>query len=389
MTKVTNQKAMDHLIAGRVGLLLDHYFFGRLAMHLKFVEKPEIPTLAVDGKHIFYNPDFVLSLSKPLTQSAIIHEIMHCVSEHMLRRNGRDPRVWNIAGDHVINLVIKDAGFQMGNGWLYDPKYRDMSTEHVYDLLMQEKQKQQQSQGRGQGESGQGGEVADGLGDPFDEVLDGAESAGEAAEAALDWKVNVQSAVQMAKQYGKMPKSLQRFMDEIEEPQVPWQAVLQRFINQTSRNDYNWSRPAKRMVAHGFVMPSLHSESMGTLATGIDTSGSIDQPTLNAFGAEITAAFNASHPEKLINIYCDARVAHVDEVDQGYELPPFEAHGGGGTDFRPPFRWLEENDHKPACMIYLTDGYGPFPEEPPEYPVLWCMTTHVVPPWGEHVRIKV
>jgi predicted metal-dependent peptidase len=337
-------------------------------MHLQLVEDLTIPTLAVDGRHIFYNPNWVLQQSARRTQSGFVHEIMHCVCEHHLRRNGREPTRWNYAGDYVINIVIKDAGFELSETWLYDEKYRDMSTEHVYDLLKPEENDKRPT---------------------FDEVLDGATSAGDAAEKALEWEIAVQSAAQMAKAYGKLPKGMERFMEEMGEPQVPWQAVLQRFINQTSRNDYSWSRPSKRMIAHGYIMPSLYSENMGVLATGIDTSGSIDGPTLTAFGSEITAAFNASHPEKLINIYCDAKVAHVDEVDQGSGMPPFKAHGGGGTDFRPPFDWLEEHDVTPACMIYLTDGYGPFPEEQPDYPVLWCMTTHVVPPWGEHVRIKV
>ena len=368
MTKKTNQRALDQLIAARITLLLDHYFFGRLAMHLQLVEDLTIPTLAVDGRHVFYNPTFVQTLSPGLTQSALVHEIMHCVCQHMLRRNNREPRRWNYAGDYVINLVIKDAGFKLGDGWLYDEKYRDMSTEHIYDLLKPEKLDDFQ---------------------PFDEVRDATHTPDEAADIELEWKVNVQAAAQMAKQHGKLPMSMQRFMDEIEEPQVPWQSVLQRFVSQISRNDYSWSRPNKRMVAHGYIMPSLYSESMGVLATGIDTSGSIDGPTLNAFASEIIAAFNAVHPEKLINIYCDARVAHVDEVTQGDAMPPFKAHGGGGTDFRPPFKWLADNDTEPAAFIYLTDGYGPFPDQAPNYPVLWCMTTNVVPPWGEHVRIKV
>lgn len=370
-----NQKALDALIAARITLLLDHYFFGRLAMHLQLVEDYTIPTLAVDGKHMFYNPDWVLAQPASLQQSGFVHEIMHCVCEHFLRQGGRESRRWNRAGDYVINIVIKDAGFKLGEGWLYDEKYRDMSTEHIYDLLTQEDSKSPKPDEAG--------------GDPLDEVRQGATDPSEAADASLEWKVNVQAAVQMAKEHGKLPKGMQRFMDEMEEPQVPWQAVLQRFVTQASRNDYSWQRLSKRMIAHGYCMPSLYSESMGVLADGIDTSGSIDGPTLTAFGAEITAAYHAVHPEKLINIYCDAEVAHVDEIDQGSELPPFEAHGGGGTDFRPPFQWLEDHDIKPAAFIYLTDGYGPFPKEQPDYPVLWCMTTNVVPPWGEHVRIKI
>lgn len=365
-----NKKALDHLIAARVALLLDHYFFGRLAMHLKLVENTKIPTLCVDGKHIFYNPDFVLTLPKDLAQSAFVHEIMHCVSNHTTRRHGRNPKVWNFAGDYMINLVIKEAGFKLGQNWLYDAKYKDMSTEHIYDLLMQDMEQSEKLE-------------------QFDQVVDASESAGETVEMDMEWEINVQQAVAGAKVMGKMPKGMERFVEINEEPQVPWQQVLQRFITEISRNDYSWSRLNKKYVPYGYCLPALHSESMGLLATGIDTSGSIDGPTLAAFGSEITAAFESTHPEKLINIYCDSRVAHVDEIEQGGGLPEFKPHGGGGTDFHPPFQWLEDHDHKPAAFIYLTDGYGPFPSEQPDYPVLWCMTTNVVPPWGEHVRIRI
>ena len=366
---VKNQKALDHLISARITLLLDHYFWGRLAMHLKLVEDPTQPTLAVDGKSIFYNPDFVLGLSPSLTRSAFAHEIMHCVQESFVRRGGRNPRLWNCATDYAINLILKDAGFEIGKEWLLDDKYRDMSAEHIYDLLNQNKNNDDLK--------------------PFDIVLDNPLPSSEDVQTAMEWQVNVQAAAQMARQHGKMPKGMERFMQDMEEPQVPWQAVLQRFVSQTSRNDYSWQRPSKRMIAHGYHMPSLYSESMGLLVAGIDTSGSIDAPTLNAFGSEITAAFNAAHPEKLINIYCDAAVAHVDEIDQGSGLPEFGAHGGGGTDLREIFNWLDEHDHKPAALIVLTDGYTPFPDQAPDYPVLWCMTTKVVAPFGETVRIKI
>lgn len=367
-----NSKAHDKLIAARIALLLDHSFWGELAMFLKLVERPEIPTLAVDGKHIFYNPEFVLGLSTDLTKSAFVHEIGHCMLEHFLRRNGREPRTWNRAGDYVINLMLKDAGFAIGKEWLLDECFRDMSTEHVYDILKQD-----------EGQGGGGGD-----GDAMDEVLDGASSEADAIEKATEWKMAVTNAARKAREQGNLPAGVKRFVEAIENPQVPWREVLQRFVTQTSKNDYTWMRPNRRYIAHGLVMPSLHSENMEVLTCGIDTSGSIDQPTLNAFAAEIIAAFHGAHPEKLVNIYCDAVVAHVDEFEHGDE-PTFAPHGGGGTDLRKIFDHIADSDIKPACLIVLTDGYTPYPDEAPEYPVLWCMTTDQVAPFGDTLRIEV
>jgi predicted metal-dependent peptidase len=39
--------------------------------------------------------------------------------------------------------------------------------------------------------------------------------------------------------------------------------------------------------------------------------------------------------------------------------------------------------------VYLTDGYGAFPDTKPAYPTIWAMTTDEKAPWGDVVRIKV
>ena len=77
----------------------------------------------------------------------------------------------------------------------------------------------------------------------------------------------------------------------------------------------------------------------------------------------------------------------VDVFDRGQALS-FEAVGGGGTDFRPVFDYIKNNSINPACMLYLTDMYGSFPQEAPQYPVLWCATSDIRGPFGDTLRIK-
>ena len=361
-----NKDVFTQLTRARTSLIIDQPFFGELAIRLKLVEREDIPTLAVDGKHIFYNPKFVETLSPALTIAAVGHETGHCVYDHISRRGGRNPRKWNMAGDYVINAMLKDAGFTIGDTWLFNSAYAGMSSDEIYNLLPEQD---------GPSEPG-----------PLDEIMDG--DPNEAETMATEWKIAVVQAAQSAKACGKLPASMQRFVDELVSPKVDWRDQLRRFITEVSKNDYSWARPNRRFIPQGFILPGLYSESMGLLVNGIDTSGSIDQATLTAFGSEIIAARNATDPDGLVNIYCDAHVAHVDTYSRGDEIA-FELHGGGGTDFRPPFAYIEEFGLKPACFVYLTDGYGPFPETPPPYPVLWCMTTDVVPPWGEVVRIEI
>lgn len=368
-----NKEVADQLIRARTALILDHPFFGQLALRLKLVEDSSIPTLCVDGKSVFYNPGFVANLSPALTRSALVHEVGHCVFEHIGQRNGRDPRKWNHAGDYVINAMIKDSGFEIGKGWLYNSAYAGMTTDEIYNLLPED-------DGKGGGQPGPGEP-----GGSLDKMTDGDPSSNEVD--ATDWKIATVQAAATAKAMGKLPASMARFVDEMTTPKVDWRDVLRRFVTETSKNDYTWMRPNRRYASQGINLPTLYSESMGHIAVAIDTSGSIDQATLNAFGAEIKAIVGATRPIKTTVIYCDADVNHVDEFEPNDELH-FDMYGGGGTDFCPPFALLEERGETPVCFVYLTDMYGSFPSDP-GYPVLWCATTDVVGPFGDTVRIEV
>jgi predicted metal-dependent peptidase len=88
---------------------------------------------------------------------------------------------------------------------------------------------------------------------------------------------------------------------------------------------------------------------------------------------------------------CDAAVHSIHEL-QGdcdiYSLKP-ELKGGGGTNFIPAFEKVEELGIRPDCLIFFTDGYGTFPTEPPPYPVVWVMTTDIVAPFGETIKVDL
>lgn len=362
-----NNEVVTQLTRARTGLVLDAPFFGMLALRLQLVEEPKITTAAVDGKHIFYNPEFIAKQSYEETKTLIGHEVMHCVFEHIGRRGDREPRRWNQAGDFVINDVLVDSGFTPIKGWLHNRAYAGMTTDHVYEMLPP-------NDGNG------------GAGDPLDDCQDGAPD--DAAVNNVDWKIATVQAAQAAQAMGKLPGKLARFIDELTNPKVDWRAMLQRFISETSKNDYSWQRPNKRFLGQGFYLPTLHSETMGEIVVAIDTSGSIDQATLNAFGSEIKAIVQTSRPSKTIVIYCDSDVNHVDEFGPNEELH-FEMHGGGGTAFKPVMDYVTENNITPVCLVYLTDLYGDHKFAAPDYPVLWCCTTDVVASFGETIPIEI
>lgn len=354
----------------RLGLIKRQPFFGVLALRLKPVMVPDLnpPTMATDGHNLFFHPKFVEEKDQEYIEFVVAHEVGHCALNHITRRGARSPKRWNYAIDFAVNEMCKDCGLTVPADALYSPAFAGMAAEEIYALLPPD------DEGGWPGKPGQ---------QPVDQHMD-SQDPGLQAELEI---ATIQAA-QAQRGRGELPGSLKRFCPDLTEAKVDWRTVLRRFATDSARDDFSWMRPNRAYMSLGFVMPGLYSESVRDITTVIDTSGSISDEILAAFGGEIGDIRSSCELKLLRSMYCDAAVNHVDEFEQHdhFEVAP---HGGGGTDFRPPFRWLQERDITPTCLIYLTDGYGSFPDSPPPYPVLWVMTTSVVAPWGETVRIEL
>lgn len=366
--------ALDKLTKARAGLILDMPFFGALALRLTLREAAGLPTAATDGRQLKYNPTFVNALSLTETKGLVAHEIMHCASHHHLRRDGRDVKRWNVACDHAINSILTKAGVTLPKGALNDPAFAGMSAEAIYSRVADQ-----------QGSSNDPG----GCGGIEDATNSEGKPAGEAEiqRQTAEWKIASAQAAQTARAMGAMPAELDRLVKEIVEAKIDWRETLRRFIQQTARNDYRWSPPNRRHVHAGLYLPSLRSETIGDIVVAVDTSGSINANVLAQFAGEVNAILE-EYDTVCEVIYCDARVQAVETFCR--EDLPFVLHarGGGGTDFRPAFKYVDDRANTPACLVYLTDMEGTFPAGEPAYPILWVSTSTVDrAPFGEVVKI--
>jgi predicted metal-dependent peptidase len=151
------------------------------------------------------------------------------------------------------------------------------------------------------------------------------------------------------------------------------------------KDDYSWTRPNPRYLATGFILPSLHSQRLGKIAVAIDTSGSIDKPLLDKFLSELETLIHECRPIGVTLIDCDTAIGQVRECDPLDPLPR-DFSGGGGTDFRPVFKLLEQDP--PVALVYFTDLDGTFPDMEPSYPVLWAAyNTSKTAPFGATIKI--
>lgn len=161
-------------------------------------EDESIPTLCVNGVSVWVNPKFWDQLSREQKLTAIVHEVFHKMLLHMTRRGGRDPWLWNLAGDHLINNRLVAMKFEpLTNmvidgkkwSWVCDPKYADpkWTTESIYDDLVKEAEAKNPSP-KGGSEAQAGEEDAGDSGDAADSDGSGddAEAEGEGGGAGAD-----------------------------------------------------------------------------------------------------------------------------------------------------------------------------------------------------------
>jgi predicted metal-dependent peptidase len=391
--------------AARTALVLDQPFWGSLALRLKVVEDPTCKTAWVDGVTLGYSPTFIESLTHAETVGTLAHEVSHCALGHPWRRAGRDLKRWNVACDHAINPMLAASGFLLPEGGLLDPANDGKTAEWIYDRLPvgppegdgagveDDATGPEEPDGQAGGEKGEGRAPTTGVGaaagpcEAPGEVRDAPADVPE-GQTEADWQQAVQQAAAAARQRGNLPGAAERFARDAARPRVDWRSVLRRFVTAAARADYSWMRPSGRYLARGLYLPALRSEQVRPIIVAVDTSGSVDDVTLAQFTAEITAIAEDVQPERVVVIYADAVVQGVEEFEPGdpIKLTP---RGGGGTRFEPVFDAVRERYDDPACVIYLTDLAGSFPDAEPDVPVLWAVTgKRRAAPFGEVVPIE-
>ena len=366
------------LAKAKTSLILEHPFVGAIALGMPHSFQEGVGTACTNGKRVLYDPKFVSNLSDDQLKFLVAHECMHPMLEHNFRRQSRDPKKWNMAADYVINQLLVDEGigkFIEGgclNKALYDAGQG--VSEQIYTLLPEDG-----------GDDGAGPSI----GGTGQDLEDGEGTASDQAQAAAEWKVKVAQAAQAAKMMGKLSVGMARLVDSILNPTVDWRDVLQKFVIKHKTDERSFARPNRRFLSQGLYMPSRTGERMRAIAFLVDCSGSISDDILAQMAAEVRTVHEDLRPEKLHVVYFDAEVTHYDCFLPD-DTVTISFHGGGGTDVRAAFNFLDDEGHSDdlACTIVLTDGYTPYPEGS-DTPVIWAMTTDMTAPFGEHCRVRV
>jgi predicted metal-dependent peptidase len=273
-------------------------FFATVALFARFIPTEQYETAATDGKDVFFNPAFVRSLSLGELEGVLLHEVLHAALLHSFRCGERDPELWNIAADIVINgIILAQKVFELPSGGLRCPRLEHLSVEAVYEELLRNNAEQLQlSQLDLLGLlSGNGSHQ------PSDNLTQNQKAALEA-----HWRNALQQATTMVQTIGQddLPAGMGRELSSLNPAQLDWRSHLWRYLVQTPTDFAGFDR---RLIGRGLYLETLQGESVRVFVA-VDTSGSIDATQLQLFLSEIQGILGAYPHIQCELYYADANV---------------------------------------------------------------------------------
>lgn len=411
-----------------VRLRRSHPFFAALSMFARYEFDASVKHCETDGLKVFISPEYFKRLDSNQRTGLLLHVSLHAALLHPVRCGEREPRVWNVAADIVVNNLLLESGtFEPPAGTAVEPAYKDLAVEQVYERLMSLPRKHkgmldaaggsagnkacgaEPDSKSGGNESPQDGksqmnkkssmqkQIADAIGLRYPSMPDlrsadkGARtSQARESRASNHWRAafrKAQAAARLAgQQQGDLPAGMTREIEQVLNSRLDWRSRLWRYMVRTPSDFSGFDR---RFVHQGLYLDALESDSL-TIYLAVDTSGSIDDEDLAQFMGEVRGVKRAYSFIEIVLYFIDADLAGPFSVEDSLDLPV--PTGGGGTDFEPFFDEVatRAGPFDQALIVYLTDGYGSFPKEPPAQETLWVVSEGGADhfPFGEVARLS-
>ena len=371
--KQESEEAKEKLVAARIKMLFNQPFFGNIACRLQLKDVTDdgwCPTAATDGRHFFYNRNFVNNLNTQQCVFLVGHEIGHCIYEHFLRVGDRNKQYWNMAGDYKINgmLVREKIGEIIDQvNICYDPKYNtdEWYTENVYDDLESQQAPVKMTLDvhldvEGEGEDGKPCQGGDGDGEDGEGKGKGKKPtiSKDDAKAISDELKNAVIQAAQSVGAGNVPAEIARMIGELTDPKMDWRALIRVSLESNMKNDFTFMTPNRKSQFNNVVLPAMNKEQMIDICIAMDASGSIGQDDCTTFLSEVKGIMDQFGCYRIRIWSFDTAVYAYDEFthDDGRDITEYKIVGGGGTDFVCNWDYMKENDITPDQFIMFTDG---------------------------------
>ena len=409
-------------------VMKDHPFFAAALSGMPIILDRRYPTACTDGFVIRCNPDFTATLNDYELVGLLIHEVCHPLFGHLVRflsamKAGNGDLV-NRATDYEINNLLTEYNGSSPrpiilpkDGCVDLERFKTQAAEAIYKTLQEEelppppppppppKPPEGDEEGGGESEGdgdGKGGEEGEGTkpddskdgeskgdsgtqpakpeggsgGQPLPEPVSPGEfeipkgTPEEIAELEDKWREILSTSIHASKLRGDAPGEFLEKLQQLQKSPLNMKDILQKYADEFCMDEGS-TKPDKRFLAnHDICVAGMEDERIGSLVFINDTSGSMPTRVHEVTCSVIQESVHTLNADRVIHMDVDCRVCKVREYAP-YQSVDLTLHGRGGTDFRPAFKWIEENQVDPRVIVYVTDGWGVFPDSPPNVPVLW------------------
>jgi predicted metal-dependent peptidase len=385
---------------------------------------PGLGTFGVTKRgHLLYDPELLAKMFVDEAATMMLHEYLHVYLDHagrteelmrkgVLDRGDADRELANNAADMEINDNLEEAGCIFPRAELFGlppgsssgvlakdhglPPHRTFE-EYVIALVKKRQNSSPRPPQAGQGELPSCGSGSGGL--PLPGEPDGGDADAQSSdEQRVNRKEDSQRVQAAQKSRGNVPSGIRVFADaDLAPPKVPWERELQAEVGRALRHksgmaDYTYTLRARHQAALDLafgeespVLPGMWAP-LAEVALVVDTSGSMMGDALEVCVREAHGILRTMGGARVTLVACDAAVHAVKPVKDVKELRA-NLLGGGGTDFTPAFKALEElpRGRRPDVVVFATDGYGSYPDQAPKWKHVWLVVPggHIGVEWGK------
>ena len=347
---------MSKIEQAKAKLLLEHPFFGSIATNLELKVNNNIASVHYSGDKLEFNSEYIDALNLDEVSTILAGSAMRQALYHTDRGQGKVKSVWQVASEYAINSLLLENGFVMHPMAKFSQEFNGLYAEEIYHLLLNDYEVPKQEE---------------------------QEPNEQATIEDSEYELMLEQIIQKIESQDKLPTGLERLIKSAKPSKISWKDLLYRYINAHAKIDYKMFPSNKKHLYRGVALPSINSEEL-KIAVAIDTSASIKESSLNSFLVELEAIMQTFTNYQIELIECDYKIQKTTRLTP---LEPIisKAKGGGSTDFRAVFEYLENLNEDFKFLIYFSDGEGVFPKQTPNIDTLWVLTKDKNIEFGEKI----
>ena len=379
MAEQAMSKAMMQLMRSK-----DQAYITCVLLNLPRTFTNEVQTAGVNGINMVINPEFFLELPESERRFLLVHEAWHIGLMDIIRTGDKNPEVWNQACDHYINLMVdeqRDPLLKFIDMGLKDSKYSGWEKEDIYKDLMQNPQNQKKNklsgdlQGNGDGKSS------------------GQKLSKEQVQVLEKQISNIvqQAAMQTKMMGGKVPSDVEKYLDNLYNPRLPWEKLLLKYMSSISYEDYSYQRINKSFFPHGIILPTIFGEGLGRIAIANDTSCSVSDEEFKVYLGAIKDIKDRLNPEQMDVVNFTTHIEKTWTIREDEDISKIQFRASGGTDLYPVFHHFNQPKNKPQVLIVFSDLECTPIKQKPDFDVIWiCVNNkNAQTNFGKKIHIEV